>query len=120
MGPPEGSTGSMKPSPSSPGFRGVGDHATQKLPRAWATGQSISSNTTAEAGNSVFAPELHHCQNPPPPGGCLEQALSHRSDIKHRHRELPWSRAGAKPSVLFPHVANTSGVPFEDGLDTES
>lgn len=55
-----------------------------------------------------------------PPGGCLEQALSHHSDIKHRHRELPWSRAGAKPSVLFPHVANTSGVPFEDGLDTES
>lgn len=65
MAPPEGGTGPTKPSRSWRGFRGVGDHATQRLPRAHATRKTLSSSTTAEAGVGVFAPELHPLQQPP-------------------------------------------------------
>lgn len=98
------------------------EHVTEISPQAYATRPSLSSSAMAEAGTGVLAPKLSLPELPPPPPakGWLEGASLRNSDIEQRPRESPWSGVGAKPRALFPRVANASGVPSEDGLDTES
>lgn len=65
-GPPAGSIRSVRPSTAGQPT-GTRWAMSQNSPRAHATWQTMSSSATAETGAGVFAPKLHHLQNPPPP-----------------------------------------------------